>query len=140
MAATRYVSTICSLALSLVFLASAAGAGWDPVRFAKESTLDFLTVSPDDGEHWSRVWLVVIDDQVYIRLGTRAAARINASTRAPIISVRVGKEEFSEVEAIPAPDMAEAVAGKMAEKYTTDILVRHLSHPLTMRLRPEQGP
>ena len=50
MAATRYVSTICSLALSLVFLASAAGAGWDPVRFAKESTLDFLTVSPDDGE------------------------------------------------------------------------------------------
>jgi hypothetical protein len=140
MAAKRYLSAIVAMSLSLAFLAAPANAGWDPVRFSKESTLDFLTVSPEDGEHWSRVWLVVIDSQVYIRLGARAAARIEGNTRAPTVSVRIGKEEFARVEAIPAPDMAEAVAEKMAEKYTTDILIRHLSHPLTMRLLPHEAP
>jgi len=140
MAAKRYVSTIGSLALSLIALAAPASAGWDPARFADESTLDFLTVSPADGEHWSRVWLAVIEDQVYIRLGSRAAARIEGNIRKPTVSVRIGKEEFAGVEAIPAPEMADAVAAKMAEKYTTDIFVRHLSHPLTMKLVPHQAP
>ena len=140
MATKRYVSTICSMALSLVLLAAPAIAGWDARRFSDESTLDFLTVSPDEGEHWSRVWLVVIDGQIYIRLGSRAAARMNANTRAPVISVRIAKEDFAEVEAISAPEMADAVAAAMAEKYTTDILVRYLSHPLTMKLRPKQAP
>lgn len=140
MATKRYVSTICSMALSLMLLAVPASAGWDAGRFSKESTLDFLTVSPDEGEHWSRVWLVVIDGQVYIRLGSRAAARMNANTRAPIISLRIAKEEFADVEAISAPEMADAVAAAMAEKYTADILVHYLSHPLTMKLRPKQAP
>lgn len=140
MAAKQWVSTLCSTMFSLVVLATPAIAGWDPARFTDESTLDFLTVSPDDGEHWSRVWLVVIDDQLYVRLGTRAAARMEGNTRAPNVSVRIAKEEFAEIEAIPVPEMAEAVAAKMAEKYSTDILVRYFSHPLTMRLRPRQAP
>jgi hypothetical protein len=28
-----------------------------------------------EGEHWFPVWLVVIDDQVDVRLGARAATR-----------------------------------------------------------------
>lgn len=140
MTAKRYVTTIFSLMFSLALLAAPARAGWDPSGFKGESTLDFLTISPDDGEHWSRVWLVVIDDQVYIRLGSRAAARMEGNTRAPIVSIRIGKQEFADVDAIPAPEMADAVAAKMAEKYTSDIFVRYLSHPLTMRLRPKQAP
>jgi hypothetical protein len=140
MAAKRYVSTLCSTALTLVLIAVPAIAGWDPARHAGESTLEFLTVSPDEGEHWSRVWLVVLDDQVYIRLGSRAAARMTQNTRAPIVSIRIAKEEFADVEAIAVPEMAEAVAAAMAEKYSTDIFVRYLDHPLTMKLRPKQAP
>jgi hypothetical protein len=140
MAAKRFVSTIGSMALSLVVSAAPASAGWDPARFSNESTLDFLTVSATDGEHWSRVWVVVIDDQVYVRLGSRAAARIEENIRTPTVSVRIGQEEFAGVDAIPAPEMAEKVAEKMAEKYTTDVFIRHLSHPLTMKLVPHQAP
>lgn len=140
MAAKRYVSTLCSTALALALVAAPAIAGWDPARYTDESTLEFLTVSPEDGEHWSTVWIVVIDEQVYIRLGSRAAARMNENTRAPIVSIRIAKEEFAEVEAIAAPEMADAVAAAMAEKYTTDVFVRYLAHPLTMKLRPKQAP
>jgi hypothetical protein len=140
MAAKRYVSTLCSTALALVLLSAPAIAGWDPARYTDESTLEFLTVSPDDGEHWSTVWLVVIDDQVYIRLGSRAAARMDTNTRTPIVSVRIAKEEYAEVEAVPVPEMAEKVAAAMAEKYSTDVFVRYLAHPLTMKLRPKQAP
>jgi hypothetical protein len=140
MAAKRYVSTLCSTALALVLFAAPAISGWDPARHADETTLEFLTVSPQDGEHWSTVWLVVIDDQLYIRLGSRAAARMNENTRAPIVSIRIAKEEFAEVEAIAVPEMAEAVAAAMAEKYSTDVFVRYLDHPLTMKLRPKQAP
>jgi hypothetical protein len=140
MAAKRYVSMLGSTTLALVLLAAPAIAGWDPARHTDESTLEFLTVSPEDGEHWSTVWLVVIDDQLYIRLGSRAAARMNENIRAPIVSIRIAKEEFSEVEAIAVPEMAEAVAAAMAEKYSTDIFVRYLDHPLTMKLRPKQAP
>ena len=46
---------------------------WDPSAFSKESTLQFLTVGPNEGEHWSTVWLVLIDGQLYVRLGSKAA-------------------------------------------------------------------
>jgi len=140
MAAKRLIPVLCSTALALGILATPTFAAWDPARYAGEDTLEFLTVSPDDGEHWSTVWLVVLDDQVYIRLGSRAAARIESNTRAPIVSIRIGKEEFAEVEAISAPEMAEEVAAAMAEKYWTDVFIGYLDHPLTMKLRPKQAP
>ena len=68
----RLVTILFVLALAAV----PAQATWDPQTFATESTLEFFTVSPADGEHWSTVWLVVIDGQVYVRLGSRAAERI----------------------------------------------------------------
>lgn len=140
MIAQRYVSAICSTALSLAFLAAPASAAWDPARYTEEDTLDFLTVGPEGSEHWSRVWLVVIDGQLYIRLGSRAAARIKANTRAHLVSVWIAKEEFTRIEAVPAPEMAKAVAAAMAEKYTTDIFVRHFDHPLTIKLIPAEVP
>jgi hypothetical protein len=115
-------------------------AEWDPVRFAAEDTLELLTVSATEGEHWFPVWLVVVDGQLFVRLGTRAANRVEGNTRAPILSVRVAGEEFAAVHGEPAPDMAERVAQAMAEKYTTDILIRHFAHPLTLRLIPQSPP
>jgi len=119
-----------------LFVTGAAWAGWDPTRYENEDTLQFLTVAPEEGEHWSTVWLVILDDEVYVRLGTRAADRMTANTRAPLTSVRIVGEEFPEVEATATPDMADRVATAMADKYATDIFVRYMAHPLTMKLRP----
>ncbi|MGH7785472.1 MAG: hypothetical protein ACRERC_01320 [Candidatus Binatia bacterium] len=127
------------LAISLFLFALAtapAQAAWDPQAIAAEDTLEFFTVSPEDGEHWSTVWLVVIDGQVYIRLGSRAAERIEKNTTAPTVKVKVAGQEFDAVTAESAPDMVAPVAAAMKEKYWTDLFVRGMNHPLTMRLAP----
>jgi hypothetical protein len=109
-------------------------SSWDPVTFARESTLQFLTVGPQEGEHWSKVWVVNVDGQLYIRLGRRAAARFEKNTTAPFLKVRIAGQEFDHVRAEPAPEMAERVAAAMAAKYWSDLLMRFASHPLTVRV------
>ena len=122
-----------------LLVASSAGvaAQWDPAAFAKEDTLQLRTTRADEGEHWFKVWLVVIDGQVYVRLGSRAAERVESNTTAPILGVEVAGQRFDRVRGVPAPDYAERVAKAMAEKYTSDIFVHLFSHPLTLRLVPE---
>ncbi len=125
---------ICLLAL--VTAAAVYAAAWDPAAFSKLDTLEFRTIGPEEGEHWSTVWLVVLNDQVYIRLGSRAADRIEHNTAKPNVAVRIGGQQFDNVVAQPAPDMTTQVAAAMGEKYWSDVFVRHFNHPLTMRLVP----
>ena len=54
----------------------AVAADWTPRAWTDASTIELCTTRAGEGEHWFPVWLVVIDDQVYVRLGTRAATRI----------------------------------------------------------------
>jgi len=122
------------LLFGLVLSVQPCRAEWDPEAFRNEETLEFLTVGAAEGEHWSPVWLVVLDGQVYIRLGSRAAGRIEGNTTAPYLGVKIAGEQFARVRADPAPDMAEPVAAAMADKYWSDLFVRYFSHPLTMRL------
>jgi hypothetical protein len=110
---------------------------WDPAAFRDLATLEFLTVGPDEGPHWSTVWLAVVDDGVYVRLGSRAAGRITANTTAPYVDVRVGGREYRHVRAVEAAAMAGPVATEMARKYPSDFVIRHFAHPLTMRLEPD---
>jgi hypothetical protein len=113
------------LAVSLISMSADAvadgPASWDPQTLARESTLEFLTVGPHDGEHWSRVWIVATDDQLYVRLGRRAASRFEQNTTAPFVRVRIAGREFDHVRAEPAPEMAERVAAAMAAKYWSDL-------------------
>jgi hypothetical protein len=134
------MKTLLGLCLTLPLLATfaRADADWNPERFGGEQTLELLTVGPDEGEHWSTVWLVVIDGQVYVRLGTRSADRFRSSTRAPLVDVRIAGETFHNVRVDPAPEMAERVAAEMANKYWFDIVARQLDHPLTARLLPPE--
>jgi hypothetical protein len=122
--------------ITLLATGAAAMAAWDPAAFSAANTLEFRTIGPEEGEHWSTVWLVVIDGQVYIRLGGRAAARIEQNTTKPDVGVRIAGQQFDHVTAQPAPDMVAPVAKAMGEKYWSDVLVRHFDHPLTMRLVP----
>jgi hypothetical protein len=135
--ATRLPLAALLLTLALVQASSSAAAEWNPAAFAKEDTLKLRTIGPEEGEHWFPVWLVVIDDQVYVRLGSRAAGRVERNTTAPYLGVEVAGQRFDHVRGVPVPGEAERVAKAMAEKYTSDIIVRWMSHPLTLRLVPD---
>ncbi|HYB98971.1 MAG TPA: hypothetical protein VEC57_07505 [Candidatus Limnocylindrales bacterium] len=134
------------LSLAIV-MALALGAGarsepdpeWTPEMWMDEDTLQFRTDCPDEGEHWSYVWLVVLEEDVYVRLGSRAAARVDCNKSKPIVAVRIADDlEFPAVEMVPSPDKADAVAAAMADKYWTDIFVRYADHPYTMKLVPKK--
>lgn len=126
------------LALALAALTltttAAVAADWNPQAFSSQDTLEFLTVENGE-EHWSTVWLVVIDGQVYIRLGSRAAGRVERNATKYDLQVRIAGQTFR-VKGEPAPDMTNAVNEAMAAKYTSDVFVRYFSHPLTLRLTP----
>ena len=78
----------------------------------------------------------MVDDQLYVRLGTRAASGIEANTSTPWVGLHIGGQQFDRVKAVPAPESASRVAQAMAAKYWTDVVVRRFSHPLTLRLVP----
>jgi len=96
-----------------------------------------MTVGAKEGEHWSRLWLVVIDGKLYVRLGDRSFERIQKNVASPYVQVKIAGQRFEKVRVEPAPDMAEKVAAAMADKYLLDFLVRHESHPMTARLIAE---
>jgi hypothetical protein len=128
---------IVGILAMLTLVSTAAAAEWNPAAFATENTLKLRTTGPQEGEYWFPVWLVVIDGQVYVRLGSRAANRVEQNTTAPYLGVEVAGQRFTHVRGEPAPQLAERVAQAMADKYTSDILVRWFSHPLTLRLVAE---
>ena len=130
----RFLAAAAFIAL---VAAPAGAAEWKPRAYASESTLDLRTTAPGEGDHWFPVWLVVLDDQVYVRLGTRAAGRIERNTTKPYVGVRIAGQQFDRIKGVAAPESAERVARAMADKYWSDVLVRHMDHPLTMRLAPE---
>jgi len=110
---------------------------WDPAVFRDASTIKIMTTEPDVGEHWSNLWVVVIDGQPYVRLGYRAYGRIQKNTTSPYVKLKVADQEFDSVKLVEMPDMKQKVAAAMADKYWMDILVRHQSHPMVARLVPE---
>lgn len=139
----RWGRALGTLWLGVVLTGGAGCAGhapvasWDPVAFRDLDTLEFRTVGPEEGEHWSTVWLVVVDDAVYVRLGSRAAERMQRHVEKPLVAVRIGGKEYPRVRAEERTDMVDRVATAMGEKYWTDLVIRYVPHPLTMQLRPE---
>jgi hypothetical protein len=127
--------------LSLVVLlcapVAARAADWTPAAWVDRNTVDLTTVAPAEGPHTFPVWLVVIDGQVYVRLGSRAADRIEHNTTKPYIGVSIAGASFPRVRGEPAPEMADKVAAAMGQKYWSDVLIRYFNHPLTLRLMPE---
>jgi len=140
------VNLVVASAVFWIALMGAAGAannpvpGWDPNALRDQSTLQIMTIGPDEGEHWSRLWLAVIDGQLYVRLGDRSVGRIQKNTASPYVKVKVGDQEFDKVRLEAAPEMTDKVAAAMADKYWMDILIRHESHPMTARLVAEPTP
>src|SRR2546428_12767770 len=129
--------SLAAAAFIALVAAPAGAAGWKPRTYASESTLELRTTAPGEGDHWFPAWLVVLDDQVYVRVGTGAAGRIERNTTKPYVGVRIAGQQFDRVRGVAAPESVERVAHSMAEKYWSDVIIRHFDHPLTMRLVPE---
>lgn len=129
---------VAALGLGLLCgtLARAAEPAWAPALWVDEDTVELRTTAAGEPPYWFKVWVAVVDDQLYVRLGSRAASRIEGNTTAPTIGVRIAGQEFERVRAENAPQMAARVADELAEKYWSDVLIRHVSHPLTLRLVP----
>ena len=136
---------ILSLVLSIACATAARGdgsavPGWDPTVFRDASTIKVMTTEPDAGEHWSNLWVVVVDGQPYVRLGDRSYGRIQRNTTSPFVKLKVADQQFDKVKVEEMPDMKEKVGAAMADKYWMDVLIRHESHPMVARLIPEAAP
>jgi len=114
-------------------------ADWTPQAWTNESTVELRTTDPGQEPHWFPVWLVVIDGQLYVRLGSRAAGRFDRNVSKPVIGVRIAGKTFEQVRGVQAPDMVEKVAAAMGQKYWSDLFVAYMSHPYTLRLEPVPG-
>ena len=123
--------------IALTRSVNAGNGKWAPAEWDDIGTLEILTAGPEEGEHWSKLWLAVIDGAVYVRLGSRAADRFERNTTSPFVRVRIAGEEFSRVRATPAAEMGERVGAEMADKYWSDFFVRLVPHRLVVRLMPE---
>jgi|ERR1700683_2966754 hypothetical protein len=117
--------------------ADTAVPGWDPDTFRQASTIQIMTTEPDVGEHWSKLWVVVIDDQPYVRLGARSYGRVQRNTTTPYVKLKVEEQQFDKVKVEEMPDMKDKVAAAMADKYFLDKLIRYESHPMVAQLIPE---
>ncbi len=137
--AIRCMAPVLVVGLLLGLAARAQAGNWTPRAWAGENTVE-LGVVRDGRLHWFKVWVVVIDDQPYVRLGKASAAKIDANKTKPHLGVRVAGQEFDRVQGQAAPEMAERVAEAMAEKYWSDFAVRLVPHPLTLRLLPPPDP
>jgi hypothetical protein len=129
---TRLVSALILLA---ALGAAPAAAAWTPAKWADAGTLELRTTRAGEAEHWFPVWLVVLDDQVYVRLGSRAAQRIKDNTTAPMLDVRIDGQQFS-VKGVDSPADAERVAQAMGKKYWSDVVIKYFNHPMTLKLVP----
>jgi len=127
------------LPLLLAAPAWTATTDWTPSAWADENTVDLRTTEPGSEPHWFPVWLAVVDGQLYVRLGSRAAARFDGNATKPIVGVRIAGKTFERVRGVLAPEMTDRVTAVMRDKYWLqgDIIVRHLNHPYTLRLEPE---
>ena len=132
-----FVAALCIALAGTARAADNPAPGWDPAAFRDESTVQIMTTEPEVGEHWSKLWVVVIDGQPYVRLGDRAYGRVQRNTTSPNVKLKVGDQEFDKVKLEEMPDMKDKVAAAMADKYFMDKLIRYESHPMVARLVPE---
>lgn len=116
------------------------GKAWTPTAWKDEDTVVLRTQCPDEGEYWFPVWLTVLDDQLYVRLGKKATGRMLCTGAIPVIGVRIAGQQFDRVQATETPELAQRVADAMRDKYWTDIFVRYVPHQLTLRLTPAAVP
>jgi hypothetical protein len=109
-------------------LVSRAEAAWDPAAWVDTKTLEFLTDCPEEGEYWSPVWLVVLEDHVYISLGSKAAGRLACSRLAPMTAIKIEGQLYENVRLVPETALAGRIEDARWDKYWTNVFVGFSEH------------
>jgi hypothetical protein len=132
-------TALAALLGGVVAASAFAAAVWNPPAWVAENTVELRTTDPGGEPHWFKVWHVMLDGQLYVRLGSRAAGRFDRNVSKPVMGVRIAGNTFERVRGVLAPEMTERVTAAMKDKYWTqaDFIVRRMNHPYTMRLEPE---
>jgi hypothetical protein len=132
------LALLCSAALTAQAGSAAAWvpSTWSPSTWIDENTIDLRSDCPDEGEHWSPVWLVVLDGELYVSLGSRAAKRFACTTKAPILDVRIDGQEFQGVRFEPAQEFGERIDDARSDKYLTGRLFSFVHHDHYRVVRP----
>ncbi len=125
---------------SLAVASASAAADWRPEEWEDGTTLALSTVGPDYDEQWSTVWYVVVDGEIYVRVGASTADQIEQNIKRPYVQVRIAGQTFKDVRADPVEGMSATVDEAMADKYPMDFLFRFLPHPMVVRLRAASFP
>lgn len=127
---------LAATALAVLAVSAVLATDWTPTAWVDEGTVELRTTDPGAEPHWFPVWFVVIDGQLYVRLGSRAAGRFDRNVSKPVLGVRIAGTTFERVNAVEAPEMTPRVTTAMADKYWLhgDFIVRRMSHPYTLRL------
>jgi hypothetical protein len=99
---TSHLAAVVStfLLIAIVTMVRAAGnsvPGWNPDAWANESTMQIMTTSPEGEEHWSTLWVVVIDHKLYARLGNRSYDRIQKNKTIPWVKLKIDDKQFDKV-------------------------------------------
>ena len=115
----------------------APAASWNPPAWTGENTIELGVVRANHTAHWFKVWVVVLDDRPYVRLGSASAAKLEENLTKPYIGVRVAGLEFPRVRVDTVPADADRVAAAMAKKYWSDLWVHLIPHPVTARLQTD---
>jgi hypothetical protein len=113
--------------------------GWTPAAWTDENTVELRTTEPGSEPHWFPVWLAVIDGQLYVRLGSRAAGRFDGNATKPIVGVRIAGKTFRLCHCdVDVYESAKGVLDWVWPRLSPGgVVVRHLNHPYTLRLEPE---
>lgn len=127
---------LVSLAIALA-PGPAYGEDWNPRSFSEEELLEFYTVNEAGEEHWAKVWFVLLEGEVYVRLGSRAEARIVENANAPIVKVRVAGRTYDRIVAEETPDKVGPVLDLMKDKYWSAMFMGMMPDRFTVRLSAE---
>src|SRR5262249_53930832 len=90
---------VAALALSLASVGLGRGADklaprWDPDAFRAQNTLEIMTIGTEEGEHWTKLWPVVVDGQVFVQLGDQAFKRVQQNFARPYVEVKIAGQKF----------------------------------------------
>ncbi len=129
--------TWASVILAAVVLLSAASSrawAWDVASIAQRDTIRLQTDCPGEGPYTFPVWVVAVDGHVFVRLGSRAADRVECAGHSTV-GVEIGTQHY-DVRWYAAPELVSRVDAAMAAKYPSDLLIRWFPHRLVARLDP----
>jgi hypothetical protein len=138
------VQAIFLLALFVLFVPVSAVSAEDAIewdRYSEEGTVTVLTTNEDGSIRETKVWLVVVEGQGYIRTGnTRWGGNVE---RNPEIALRIGETEIPlRAEFVTGEDDREAVKAALRAKFGfSDWLMSPFrgKNPKIMRLMPREA-